>query len=366
MEATEDGGAVSRLPCYEAATSRGLAIGAFALNPDILSGELRRPDGWVEFGLDGRPASALDAAIMLSGPLGERVRGAVAVDGRDVSLGFEPALGSIVGVTATAPSEWCWVELSLPDTVASVARAAGARPVAGSVGGVLVRCVDLRPVEEAFVPGIFWSPPRGLGALAIDGLPRWFVSFAPMLLSSDGTRPLAMTTTRGMACFLGDDGGVLGNGSASSMFAANAIGGEESYREDTERTRFALWTDRLLVRFAVLTLGIVNARNVDLVERDLPASRQARRLAQRRGEPVRKFYTLAIKPGRRAVGDEDAGGGHRHADRSLHLCRGHFAHYTEARPLFGKHVGSFWVPAHVRGTPDVGVVGKDYRVDGSG
>jgi len=47
--------------------------------------------------------------------------------------------------------------------------------------------------------------------------------------------------------------------------------------------------------------------------------------------------------------------------RALHICRGHFATYTE-RPLFGKYRGTFWVPMHVRGAVEAGRTTKDYTV----
>lgn len=45
-----------------------------------------------------------------------------------------------------------------------------------------------------------------------------------------------------------------------------------------------------------------------------------------------------------------------------HYCRGHFATYTEEKPLFGKYSGKFWIPAHVRGSVKNGAVVKDYCV----
>ena len=64
----------------------------------------------------------------------------------------------------------------------------------------------------------------------------------------------------------------------------------------------------------------------------------------------RKVYP--VKPGERVP-----------ADRRLHICRGHFATYSEDRPLLGKYAGRFWVPAHVRGRDLHGTVGKDDRVE---
>jgi hypothetical protein len=48
--------------------------------------------------------------------------------------------------------------------------------------------------------------------------------------------------------------------------------------------------------------------------------------------------------------------------RALHICRGHFATYSEDRPLFGKYTGQFWKPSHVRGAAEFGLIQKDYNV----
>lgn len=48
--------------------------------------------------------------------------------------------------------------------------------------------------------------------------------------------------------------------------------------------------------------------------------------------------------------------------RALHICRGHFAHYGDDKPLFGKYTGTFWRPMHARGKVEQGVVVKDYKI----
>ena len=67
-------------------------------------------------------------------------------------------------------------------------------------------------------------------------------------------------------------------------------------------------------------------------------TRQERRARERRGEPRVRLYTLQIDPMRQILRTEG-----RSANvglpNSLHICRGHFATYTEDRPLFGKAVG---------------------------
>jgi hypothetical protein len=51
-----------------------------------------------------------------------------------------------------------------------------------------------------------------------------------------------------------------------------------------------------------------------------------------------------------------------HADRAMHICRGHFAKYTDDAPLFGRYTGLFWKPMHVRGNVRNGIVDKDYKL----
>lgn len=108
-----------------------------------------------------------------------------------------------------------------------------------------------------------------------------------------------------------------------------------------------------------VTLSFLNCRNVT-TEEHLP-SRQQRRAAQRKGEPVTTFRTLSIEPMRKVLVSE--GGLEQNGlKKALHICRGHFANYSEDKPLFGKYSGQFWIPAHVRGSQEVGTIVKDYRV----
>lgn len=46
----------------------------------------------------------------------------------------------------------------------------------------------------------------------------------------------------------------------------------------------------------------------------------------------------------------------------LHSCRGHFKTYTPDSRLFGKYIGTFWFPPHIRGSKEVGVVKKEYEM----
>src|SRR5262249_60217747 len=115
-----------------------------------------------------------------------------------------------------------------------------------------------------------------------------------------------------------------------------------------------------LVFPALLTLSILNCKTVGTRTTE-PTSEENRRYTRRNNNPpLRSFKTLDIRPMRevlRREGGSEAVG----VKRALHVCRGHFAVYDE-KPLFGKYRGTFWVPNHLRGTPERGAVEKDYRV----
>lgn len=124
----------------------------------------------------------------------------------------------------------------------------------------------------------------------------------------------------------------------------------------------------LISRLVDACLGITlwsfrfaNCRNVEL--REVLPTRQQRRLAERRGEPIHTYHELVINPNltKRSQGMAGKPGPSQGLVRQ-HICRGHFATYSEERPLFGKYAGRFWVPATVKGNPERGVVDKDYRI----
>ena len=53
--------------------------------------------------------------------------------------------------------------------------------------------------------------------------------------------------------------------------------------------------------------------------------------------------------------------------KALHICRGHFAHFINdgvSTGLFGRRqFGTFWVPAHTRGSVEHGNVVSTYNVN---
>lgn len=111
-----------------------------------------------------------------------------------------------------------------------------------------------------------------------------------------------------------------------------------------------------------LALSFLHCKNILVEDTRDPRSRQVRRADERTGLPTPHYKTLVIEPMKRVL--ETEGGIRQNGlKKALHICRGHFAHYSEDKPLFGKYSGQFWIPAHVRGTTESGQVVKDYKVN---
>lgn len=110
--------------------------------------------------------------------------------------------------------------------------------------------------------------------------------------------------------------------------------------------------------------AFANCKNVKITK--APISRQVRRFAERRGIPVFEHHILEINPMKEVLRTEGKLSEHGDFAKALHLCRGHFARYGEqfgTGKLFGKYEGQFWVPQHIRGKLEKGVVTKDYAIN---
>ena len=114
-----------------------------------------------------------------------------------------------------------------------------------------------------------------------------------------------------------------------------------------------------LLSFVELANAFAHCKNVELI--DQPLTRQQRRRKERKGETF--YKVLAIEPFNKQKRNVNSGSSGNEADRRLHICRGHFATYTEDKPLFGKYAGTFWIPMHVRGNKAAGEIVKDYKID---
>jgi hypothetical protein len=125
--------------------------------------------------------------------------------------------------------------------------------------------------------------------------------------------------------------------------------------------KVSMWTSP-----ALLALSFMHCKNVVINEHSgLYANRQDRRQAERRGDPPRStFHTLQIEPMKKVLATE-GGIATNGLKKALHICRGHFSEYGDEYgkgKLFGKLEGRYWMPAHVRGSSEVGIADKDYNV----
>lgn len=113
---------------------------------------------------------------------------------------------------------------------------------------------------------------------------------------------------------------------------------------------------------SVVSWSFANCKNTRQVKAS-PVSRQQRRAAERKGEPVFEHHVLEIGGLTNLLHTEGKLGEHGDLHKAMHICRGHFSRYGEkygTGKLFGKHEGMFWVPQHTRGSLEAGLITKDY------
>lgn len=110
---------------------------------------------------------------------------------------------------------------------------------------------------------------------------------------------------------------------------------------------------------ALFAICFCHCKNITIEQEK--RSRQARRAAERAKTPAITFKTIDIHPVQKIMAEEgqiESQG----IKKALHICRAHFAHYTEEHPLFGKYTGTFYKPLHVRGSLKEGAAIKDYHI----
>lgn len=107
-------------------------------------------------------------------------------------------------------------------------------------------------------------------------------------------------------------------------------------------------------------LSLCHCKNVEIIDAT-DRYKQSDKWKRRQGCPDIKYHVLEIETAKktlRSIGNSDTVG----FAKALHVVRGHFATYTEDKPLFGKIVGTVWKPSHARGDVKVGTVVKDYSI----
>jgi hypothetical protein len=146
------------------------------------------------------------------------------------------------------------------------------------------------------------------------------------------------------------DGRVPGIGE----FTGNLIGGRD-------KTRLEVLVQQLVCP-AFLALSFMHCRNVRVTE-ETPQPKLSKIHQKKTGKPLLRYRILEIDHIKEVLEQQ----GHANTEglkRALHICRGHFSSYgKDGRGLlFGKYVTTVWVPMHLRGDQNQGVVVKDYDV----
>lgn len=97
-----------------------------------------------------------------------------------------------------------------------------------------------------------------------------------------------------------------------------------------------------------LAISFLHCKNVKIIDNEMDKP-LAKKYRARTGVEPAKYKTLIIEPLKEILRTQG-----RAAEvgikKALHICRGHFADYTEGRGLFGKYHGKFWIPASVKGS----------------
>ncbi len=107
-------------------------------------------------------------------------------------------------------------------------------------------------------------------------------------------------------------------------------------------------------------LNILSCKNI-MTELETPNKKIQQKRATKGKLPLVSFYTLKIINVGHGKGSTDS-----KKDlwsNRIHFCRGHMREYSVNAPLFGHLFGRFWIPPHVRGDKNKGIIIKDYEVD---
>ena len=100
---------------------------------------------------------------------------------------------------------------------------------------------------------------------------------------------------------------------------------------------------------AFLAISFMHCKNVAIIDHAVDKPLAKKWASKHGGLQPTKYKTLVIEPLKQVLRSE--GRAEQHGlQKALHICRGHFADYTEGRGLFGKIHGKFWMPSTVRGT----------------
>lgn len=131
--------------------------------------------------------------------------------------------------------------------------------------------------------------------------------------------------------------------------------------EDAEEAKGYCQANALL---ALMVFKILNCKNVYLDKVDPPEALNRKRV--KKGKlPLFRYHVLKVTPGIINKTTNHTATDKAFDSQPVHLCRGHFKHYAEDKPLFGipGNHGRFWFQPHARGNKQNGIVAKDYELN---
>lgn len=123
----------------------------------------------------------------------------------------------------------------------------------------------------------------------------------------------------------------------------------------------------------MMTMNFMQCANIETTYVDPPAalSRKHRKKGHLKpGQDLIRYHVLKVKSSGARTRNRGRPGPSQDL-MAFHSVRAEFHHYGDCCPglhppkglAFGKLTGRFWVPSHVRGNPERGVVDKDFTID---
>lgn len=210
---------------------------------------------------------------------------------------------------------------------------------------------------------------RAMGNYQREGV-RWWCNAFVFIQTHPGDKPLLISALAWPVTALG---AFVTNGSADAdveMLSAllvkrGTMGWIAPHRvaelKEDDATGQEWVVDAEHLHIPLLAVAFAHCRNVAIDEVHTP-EKLARKQVERRGMARPTYKVLVIDPQKPTKIRPEEGGQAEGAQRALHICRGHFAHYEAGRGLFGRWHGMYWRPMHVRGNRAHGEVIKGYQV----
>ena len=110
-----------------------------------------------------------------------------------------------------------------------------------------------------------------------------------------------------------------------------------------------------------LAISFLHCKNVTLVDNVVDKPLAKKWASKHGGLQPTGYKTLIIEP-LKAILRREGRAHETGLQKAMHICRGHFADYTEGRGLFGKYHGKFWIPSVVRGSKGKAAPPREIKV----